>query len=39
MLRQNYARDLFPLRYASLDDGVLEFSNPAAAHEPVSAAS
>ncbi len=26
MLRQNYARDLFPLRYGSLDDGVLEFS-------------
>ena len=27
-LYQNYARDLVSLRYARLDDGVLEFSNP-----------
>jgi cation diffusion facilitator CzcD-associated flavoprotein CzcO len=28
-LHQNYALDLMNLRYAKLDDGVLEFSNPA----------
>ena len=28
-LDQNYAKDLFNLRYAGLDDGVLLFSNPA----------
>src|SRR5207253_2350925 len=28
-LHQNYARDLMLLRYGSVDDGVMEFSNPA----------
>ena len=27
-LHQNYARDLMSLRYAKIEDGVLEFSNP-----------
>jgi cation diffusion facilitator CzcD-associated flavoprotein CzcO len=27
-LYQNYAKDLFTLRYGRIDDGVLEFSNP-----------
>lgn len=29
-LHQNYARDLTALRYGALEDGVMEFSNPAA---------
>lgn len=28
-LHQNYARDLMALRYGKVDDGVMEFSNPA----------
>jgi monooxygenase len=32
-LHQNYALDLMNLRYAKLDDGVLEFSNPAKVRE------
>lgn len=37
VVRQNYLRDLFPLRYGALDDGVLEFSDPTrvGAGEPV----
>ena len=31
-LRQNYARDIMTLRFGRVDDGVLEFSNPPAAH-------
>jgi hypothetical protein len=30
-LRQNYARDIMTLRFGRIDDGVMEFSNPAAA--------
>ena len=30
-LHQNYARDLFELKFNSLDDGAMEFSNPAPA--------
>jgi cation diffusion facilitator CzcD-associated flavoprotein CzcO len=34
-LHQNYARDLLSLRYAKLEDGVLEFSNPQVARAKV----
>ena len=30
-LHQNYARDIFELKFSSLDDGAMEFSNPAPA--------
>jgi cation diffusion facilitator CzcD-associated flavoprotein CzcO len=36
-LHQNYALDLMSLRYAKLDDGVLEFSNKAPAKRKVAA--
>jgi monooxygenase len=34
-LYQNYARDIVTLRFGKLEDGVLEFSNPAPEVEPV----
>jgi monooxygenase len=34
-LYQNYARDIVMLRFGKLEDGVLEFSNPAPEVEPV----
>jgi cation diffusion facilitator CzcD-associated flavoprotein CzcO len=36
-LHQNYALDLMSLRYAKLEDGTLEFSNPAPARAKVAA--
>jgi cation diffusion facilitator CzcD-associated flavoprotein CzcO len=34
-LYQNYARDILSLRFGAVDDGVMEFSNRAAAHTDV----
>lgn len=39
-LRQNYARDIVPLRHGAIEDGTLQFSRapaPATAPEPVTA--
>ena len=33
-LRQNYALDIFMLRYARIDDGVMRFSAPPHAAQP-----
>jgi monooxygenase len=33
-LYQNYARDILTLRYGAIEDGALEFSNPATVAEP-----
>ena len=34
-LYQNYARDILAIRYGTIDDGAIEFSNPAPAVEAV----
>jgi monooxygenase len=36
-LYQNYARDIFTLRYGAIEDGALEFSNPAPVERPAEA--
>jgi monooxygenase len=37
-LYQNYALDILSLRYGAIDDGAMEFSNGAAAHDAAAAA-